>query len=166
MTKKNPIIVFSEIDQKDFIEITQWPQYRGVHAQMDYAIRTNGWLDYYCNNFGNYCYAAKIRGLCVGFSLLIQKGGLEAEFRIAVHPNFVGFRYGSKIMKQSLRNGFSEHKLRTITLIVRKNILIAQRLYTKHGFSLCGETTETIQGHSIDFFVMKIYRENFIKGEM
>ena len=154
------------IQQKDFFDISRWPQYEGVHAQMDYALRKNGWLDTYCSDSSNYCYAAKIGELCIEFSFLIKKGPVEAEFRIAVHPNYIGAGYGKRITNETLAMGFSEHKLKAITLIVRKNNPIAQRLYANQGFSLCGETTESIQGKCIDFFIMKMNSEDFMEGEI
>lgn len=132
---------------------------------MDYAIRENGWLDTYCCDSKNYCFAVKIDHFCVGFTLLINKGGGEAEFRIAVNPDFVGSGYGGIIIKETLSIGFYANKLKTISLIVRKNNPIAQRLYAKHGFKLCGETKENIQGQCIDFFIMKLNAQYFKTGE-
>lgn len=159
------MVILSTIESSDIKDINKWPQYEGMHAQMDYAIRENGWLDTYCHNSKNYCYVAKIRGVCVGFALLIHKEELESEFRIAIHPDFLGCGYGSEIIQKTLILGFSEHELRVITLIVRKNNPMAQRLYVKHGFVLCGETKKIIHRSCIDFFVMKIQKENFIEGE-
>jgi RimJ/RimL family protein N-acetyltransferase len=154
------------IEKNDLAAIYRWPAYEKAHAQMDYALRENGWLDTYCSGSGNACYAAKIDGVCIGFSLLIQKGPAEAEFRIAIHPDYLGSGYGGKIMEETLVAGFAERQLETITLIVRKNNPIAQRLYEKRGFILEGETTEIIQGEPTDFYVMKMRKEHFLKRDM
>lgn len=159
------MISLSALEPKDILAIAQWPQYEGIHGQMNYAISKGGWLDSYCCNPANSCYTAKIDLLCVGFSLLINKGGGEAEFRIAVNPVYVGSGYGGEIIKKTLTLGFSEHKLKTISLIVRKNNPIAQRLYAKHGFLLSGETTENIEGQPIDFFIMKLSENHYKTGE-
>lgn len=159
------MVSLSIIESKDIIGIAQWSQYNGIHSQMDYAIRKGGWLDSYCCDPQNYCYAAKSDQLCVGFSLLISKGDREAEFRIAVNPDFIGSGYGGKIVKETLMIGFFVHKLKTISLIVRKNNPIAQQLYAKHGFKFCGETKENIQGQCIEFYIMKLYENHFKAGE-
>ncbi|MFW8602535.1 GNAT family N-acetyltransferase, partial [Desulfobacterota bacterium M19] len=150
------MITLYPIEKKDIKAITQWPKYTGVHAQMDYAIRKNGWLDCFCGIPSNYCFVAKIKDLCVGFSLLINKNKHEAEFRIAVHPDFVGSGYGKQIIRKTLEIGFVKHRLNVISLIVRKNNPIAHRLYLDFGFTQQGETKENIQGKDIEFFVMKI----------
>ncbi len=141
-----------------------WPVYTGAHAQMDYAVRSGGWLDTYCGEAGNYCYAARSGGQCIGFSLLIRSAEGAAEFRIAVHPDFLGSGYGGSITNQTLAAGFLEHGLDAVTLIVRKNNPIARRLYEKQGFIPDGETTESIQGEPIDFYVMKMTKEAFLNG--
>ncbi len=163
---KKMMIVLSIIEKTDILDIAKWPEYTGVHAQMDYAIRENGWLDSYCNNSNNYCYIVKSDGVRIGFSLLMLNGPSEAEFRIVIHPNFLGSGHGGKIIHRTLQIGFLDHKLKSINLIVRKNNSIAKRLYLKHGFILSGEKKEIIQGECIDFYIMKIYTANFIAGDI
>ena len=152
------------IKADDIPAIARWPRYRGEHAQMDYALRENGWLTTYWPVAGNVCFAAMAGVVCVGFSLLIQNGAGNAEFRTAVHPAHLGAGHGGEILRRTLTIGFTEHNLKAITLIVRKNNPIARRLYARHGFVICGETTETIQGQVIDFFMMQINRKNFTTG--
>ncbi len=151
------MVVLYPIEQKDIVAIKKWPKYTGVHAQMDYAIRENGWLDCYCGVPNNYCFIAKIKELHVGFSILIYNGKREAEFRIAVHPDFVGSGYGKQIIRKTLQIGFNEYELNAINLIVRKNNFIAQNLYLDLGFTQQGEIVENIQGEDVEFFVMKIF---------
>ena len=159
------MIKISPIEPTDIIEIKKWPHYEGIHSQMNYAIKKNGWLDHYCCDSKNYCYAAKDGELCVGFSLLIHKGVRGAEFRIAVGPDFIGKGYGKAITQKTLSIGFNVHHLNKISLIVRKNNPIAKKLYQKIGFNTCGETKENIQGKCIDFFIMQLDSNHFIKGE-
>ena len=133
------MVVLYPIEPKDVVAIKKWPQYTGVHSQMDYAIRENGWIDCFCDDPNNYCFIAKIKELRVGFSLLIHNGNREAEFRIAVHPDFVGSGYGKQIIHKTLEIGFKKYGLNVINLIVRKNNSIAQSLYLDFGFTQQGE---------------------------
>jgi len=160
------MIILSPVKPEDILDIEQWPRYEGVHAQMDYALRKDGWLASYCSEPGNFCYAAKIGSLCIGFSLLIPKENRKAEFRIAVHPAHIGAGHGGEILRKTLLIGFAKHSFETIYLIVRKNNQIAQRLYSRHGFILYGEKQEIIQGQSIDFFMMQIDSATFMRGEI
>ena len=150
------MITISPIKPIDFHDIGKWSPYEGIHSQMNYAINEDGWLNTYCCNSRNYCFIAKSGNLCVGFSLLIYKDSKVAEFRIAVNPDFIGSGYGRMITQETISIGFNVHGLKKITLIVRKNNHIAQKLYEKVGFNLCGETKENIQGQNIDFFVMEL----------
>ena len=158
------MIALYPIEQKDIVAIKKWPKYTGAHAQMDYAIRENGWMDCFCGVPNNYCFIAKIQKLRVGFSLLIHNGKQDAEFRVAVHPDFVGSGYGKQIIRKTLEIGFEKQGLNVINLIVRKNNSIAQNLYLDFGFTQQGEVNENIQGEDVEFFVMKISKENF-RGE-
>ncbi len=154
------MIVQYPIEQKDIVAIKKWPKYIGIHAQMDYAIRENGWLDCFCGVPGNYGFIFKIKELRVGFSLLIHSGKQEAEFRIIVHPDFVGSGHGKQIIRKTLAIGFKKLELNEINLIVRKNNSIAKSLYLDSGFTQQGEIKKNIHGKDIDFFVMKMCKEN------
>jgi len=159
------MITLIPINSQDIDAIKNWKQYDGAHSQMDYAIRENGWLDTYCGESMNHCFAAKEEEICVGFSILIDKKEREAEFRVAVSPDFIGSGYGRKIINNTLTLGFEVYKYKIISLIVRKNNPYAIKLYQRHGFILYGETTENIQGQCIEFFKMKIDNEHFAIGE-
>lgn len=159
------MVAILPIEQKDIDDIKKWRSYDGIHLQMDYAIRDGGWLDTYCGDPGNHCFAVRLNRLCMAFSILINKGGGEAEFRVAVSPDYVGSGYGGKIIRKTLSFGFEKYKFKSISLIVRKNNPIAINMYKRHGFCLCGETTENIQGQSVEFFCMKIDSKDFNFGE-
>lgn len=157
-------ICLAAMRPEEIAAIGQWPSYEGVHAQMDYALRDGGWLAHFCGDGGNHCYAARLDGVCVGFSLLIRQGMTEAELRIAVHPLLVGQGLGAAIMAKTLAAGFGELGFAAIWLIVRKNNPIARRLYARCGFQLLGETGRTIQGQAVEFFRMRLSRAQYCKG--
>jgi RimJ/RimL family protein N-acetyltransferase len=159
------MITLSPIKSIDIHDIAKWSPYEGIHSQMNYAINEDGWLNTYCCNPQNFCFVAKNGNLCVGFSLLIYKDSKEAEFRIAVNPDYIGSGYGRMITQETISIGFNAHNLGKITLIVRKNNPIAQKLYEKIGFIMCGETKENIQGQNIDFFIMELDKKHFNTGE-
>jgi ribosomal protein S18 acetylase RimI-like enzyme len=56
--------------------------------------------------------------------------------------------------------GLKDYGFDVINLIVRKNNSVAQNLYLDFGFTKQGEIKENIQGEDIEFFVMKICKEN------
>lgn len=164
MCPMKKMIILSPIKSIDIQEIAKWSPYEGIHSQMNYAISEDGWLNTYCCDSRNYCFVAKKGDLCVGFSLLIYKGSKEAEFRIAVNPDYIGSGYGRMITQETILIGFNVHNLEKIRLIVRKNNHVAQKLYEKIGFNMCGETKENIQGQNIDFFMMELDKKSFNTG--
>ena len=76
------------------------------------------------------------------------------EFRILINPDFLNKGYGKALTKKALEIGFEKLKLKKISLIVRKNHLIAISLYEKMGFMTTGETVETIEGQEMEFLTM------------
>ncbi len=146
----------------DIADINLWPSYRDCYAQMDYALRTNGWLDEYYNKPGAWIYVAEANRGPLGFILLVMTDTTQAEIRIAMHPGKTGQGFGKKIMLTVMEMGFSKLGLDLIHLVVRKNNFPALRLYEKLGFTDRGECTLIIEGMPVHFFRMDIRRENFL----
>jgi ribosomal protein S18 acetylase RimI-like enzyme len=147
------------ITEEDFAEIETWPPYEREFEQMDYALRHGGWLDEYANRAETWIYVAESDKQRVGFTLLSVTAGKEAEFRIAVHPQWTGMGFGRQIARAILKIGFLNLKMDRIYLIVRKNNYPAMELYESLGFKRTGESTHLIQGHPIEFFDMDVTME-------
>lgn len=144
----------------DVEEIRGWPSYPGDMAQMDYALRKDGWLDEYRSKQDVAVYAVEDGGELIAFSILAKTGAAEAEFRIALRPDRTGLGFGESITVLTLRTGFAAG-LSRIHLIVRKNNHRGIRLYRRIGFREQGECRKDIQGMPVEFIVMAISREEF-----
>ncbi len=149
------------MEKSDIAAITRWPPYRAGFAQMDYALRENGWLEEFSEKPGTWCYIAVAEREPVGFSILSTTKKGEAEFRIALHPDWTGRGVGTKIAWSTLEQGFLRLGFDLIRLIVRKNNLPARALYEKLGIEVSGECTGLVQGQSIEFFEMSIDKQRF-----
>jgi diamine N-acetyltransferase len=128
---------------------------------LDYALRNGGWLDEYGSSDTAEILVAEDEEGTIGFSLITRKTGADAEFRIALHPHRLGRGLGTMLTLMTLRHGFSDPSLKTISLIVRKNNPRAQRLYESLQFHHCGECTELVQGEPVAFRQMAIDRATF-----
>lgn len=128
---------------------------------MDYALREHGWLDEYMNKPKTRIYVADLDKEIIGFSLLSITAEGEAEFRIALHPRWIGEGLGREVALATLEVGFQQLDLYRIYLIVRKNNPRAARLYESIGFVTTGETVHAIQGQYIEFNDMAITKEKF-----
>jgi RimJ/RimL family protein N-acetyltransferase len=148
------------IRPEDIAEIKKWPPYSGGFEQMDYALRENGWLDEFKGRPGTWIYAVALNDRIIGFSLLSVTDG-EAEFRIAIHPDWTGKGMGRKVTFATLKTGFQHLNLARIHLIVRKNNPRASKLYTRIGFAATGESVHTIQGKEIEFVDMDMSKQQF-----
>ena len=128
---------------------------------MDYAIRENGWLDEYRVRPMTWIYVAILNKQTIGFSLLSTTADGEAEFRIAIHPKWIGKGLGKEIAFATLEKGFCQLNLTLIHLIVRKENQVAFKLYKSLGFIRSGESTHIIREEVIEFIDMDISREAF-----
>jgi diamine N-acetyltransferase len=153
------------ITAEDAAEVKNWPAYTEVFEAMDYALREGGWLDEYWGRPMTWIYTAVLNGQTIGFSLLSTTADKEAEFRIAVHPQWIGRGLGSQIALSTLNKGFCQHGMNRVHLIVRKENQAAFRLYEVLGFTRSGESTRVIQGKTIEFIDMDMSREKFISAE-
>lgn len=156
MIKLRPITI------DDIKAIKGWPPYIAEFEALDYALRENGWLDEYISKPETWIYVAEQEEQIIGFTLLSTTGSKEAEFRIAIHPQFIGKGIGKKITTETLKIGFIELNLIRIHLIVRTGNLQAQNLYVKQGFIKTGKSSHKIMGNKIDFINMELHRNDFV----
>jgi diamine N-acetyltransferase len=155
------MIELRPITAEDVAEVKKWPPYTDGFEVMDYALRDNGWLDEYRERPLTWIFMASLDGQAVGFSLLSTTADGEAEFRIAVHPQWIGRGLGMEIAIATIRKGFLQLNLTRIHLIVRKENPVALKLYESLGFTKSGESTLMIQGKSVEFITMDIAKEKF-----
>ena len=155
------MIELRSITAEDATEIRHWPPYSGGFAQMDYALREHGWLDEFMSKPRTVIYVADLNRQIIGFSLLSITAEGEAEFRIAIHPRWIGKELGRKVTLATLEAGFQQLNLDRIYLIVRKNNPRAAKLYESIGFVTTGESIHAIQGKPVEFDDMVITKERF-----
>ena len=148
-------MILRALNDADVDQIRQWPSYSGEMLQMDYALRSQGWLDTFRGQPGVTLFAAVEGKELIGFTQLMRTGDAEAEFRIALRADKTGQGWGAIIASLTLQQGFVELGLCCIYLIVRKNHALAIRLYQRLGFTGCGECRKDIQGSVTDFLMME-----------
>jgi nicotinamidase-related amidase/RimJ/RimL family protein N-acetyltransferase len=156
------MIRLRELREKDAGEIRVWPPYPGDMAQMDYALRDEGWLEECRAKPDTVLYGADAGGELIGFTILEKTGAAEAEFRIALRADRTGQGLGGTVTLRTLQEGFMRQGFETIHLVVRKNNLRGIRLYERLGFREKGECRRTIRGESVDFFLMEIGQREFL----
>jgi diamine N-acetyltransferase len=107
---------------------------------------------------------AEESGVAIGFTILSKDSATsrEAEFRIALNPDYLGQGFGKKLTRM-LEKGFQELGLQRIYLVVRKSNPLARRLYENCGFMKTGERRKEIQGIGVDLFEMALEKET-LKG--
>ncbi|MCD6212020.1 MAG: GNAT family N-acetyltransferase [Sulfurovum sp.] len=142
------------LDERDKASISLW-NYQEEHSGFNYAVRKGGWIDSYCHSGDSHCFVAKNEDAIIGLFFFITSR--SNEFRILINPDFLNKGYGKALTKKALEIGFKQLKLKQISLIVRKNHLIAISLYEKMGFMTTGETVETIEGQEMEFLIMIKY---------
>lgn len=152
------------LQESDATKIRHWPPYAGDMAQMDYALRKDGWLDEFRAMPNTFLYAAEAENDLVGFAILAGTGTGEAEFRIALRSDKTGLGLGAKITCRTLEIGFGEHGFSRIHLIVRKNNDRGIGLYRRMGFTDRGECQRDVCGAPADFWLMEIGREEFSRS--
>lgn len=153
-----PEIALRAMCDADIAAIRSWPSYPSTFTELDYALREGGWLTQYYGKPHNCCKVAQINGEPIGFALLLQTSGDEAEYRIALHSRYLGQGYGAIISAMMLQHGFEEMGVARIRLIVRKTNPHAWRLYQRLGFQAVGECAMNIQGEQVAFIEMCCHR--------
>ncbi len=149
---------------KDGAAIEKWPIYPMEFAELDYALRKDGWITEFQDKPDTWIYAAEQSGELIAFTIISMTAPWEAEFRIALRADKAGQGLGEVIIDKTLRIGFDEIGLKRINLIVRKTNRRAIELYQRLNFSYCGECHKMINSREIDFFKMEIVRMDFICG--
>lgn len=147
------------LQDTDIDRVGKWPAYPGDMAQMDYALRENGWMEEFRSKADASVFAVEDGAELIAFTILAGTAPAEAEFRIALRADKTGQGLGESITLQTLRVGFEDQRLSLVHLIVRKNNHRGIRLYRRIGFSECGECRKEIQGAQVDFLMMEIGRE-------
>ena len=150
------MLEFRSIKTGDAAVIHGWPPYPPEFAELNYALRDDGWLAEYRYKPATAIYVARQRGEIVAFSLLSKNAEAGAEFRIALRADRLGRGLGKTVAALTLAQGFSDPGLNCIHLIVRKNNIRAQHLYRQLGFRETGRALMEINGSLIDFIQMEI----------
>jgi|GEM_PF-1616527 len=158
-------MILREMTEQDSAVIQNWPAYPIEFGDLDYALREAGWISEYLGKMGTNIYVAEECGVLIGFTILSrddeEDGSSSAEFRIVLHPDFLGRGVGGKIAGMTIEKGFEELCLRRIYLIVRKRNLRAGKLYWHCGFRDTGECRKEVNGAVVDFLEMELLRESF-----
>lgn len=131
--------------------IALWPAYPEEFRELDYALRENGWLDEFMGKENAWIYVAERDQVPIALSLLAMGEESEAEFRIALHADYLGKGLGRVIARRTLELGFHVHGLRRIHLIVRKNNHRARKLYESMGFQPSGSCMKVVDGCRVEF---------------
>ena len=144
---------------QDEIAIENWPAYTPEFADIDYALRQDGWLAEFRDQPETRIYVAEESGELIAFTILSLTAHDEAEFRFALRADKVGQGLGRIITTKTLEIGFDEIGLKRIHLIVRKNNPRALRLYQRLNFSNCGECQMLVNNKPTDFLKMELLFE-------
>jgi diamine N-acetyltransferase len=155
------MITLRPLRNEDIPVIKSWPGYPAEFAELDYCLRNGGWLDQYRGKPGSIILVALDQGEMIGFAVLSRYGFGKKEFRIALHPNRIGKGEGRTILRRTLEYCFADMTVTAVRLIVRKNNLRAQKLYSSVKFRPTGECSEEIHGKPVPFFTMEIDRRSF-----
>lgn len=159
-------VIVRRLTQADAQAIRDWPAYPHPYEQLDYALRTGGWLDMFPESKQNCRWAAWQDNELVGFSLLTHVDPVkrEAEFYIAVHPDRLNNGIGRELMEITLERGWNQLKLDRIYLKVRTNHDIGFKLYKRAGFNHYDTKPQTVNGASVDFHWMEIRNPALMKS--
>lgn len=161
MQAETPTIHLRDLSTGDVAVIKTWPPYPQEFEDLDYALRSDGWLHEYSGKPDTRCFIAERLGEPVAFTILSKTGKNEAEFRIALRADMTGYGLGGAITTMTLARGFAEMGLSRIHLIVRKNNPRAIRLYLRLGFFERGECTKNINGKQAHFLVMDLFKDTY-----
>ena len=156
-----PMIQLRNLVPDDIASIGGWPSYPLEFKDLDYALRSNGWLAEYRSKPDTRCFAARLSSELIAFTILSKTGDAEAEFRIALRADRIGQGLGGAITAMTLAKGFTEIGLTRIHLIVRKDNPRAIRLYMRLGFVERGECFKSINGKQAYFLIMELMKESY-----
>lgn len=156
------IVTLKRLTDKDVSAINTWPPYKSPIDVLDYALRPGGWLDQYPESPTNVRYGIWQDEKLIGFSLLTDIKNGDAEFYIALHADKTHKKIGQGATVQTIQRGFREHGLKRIHLKVR-DWYGAKNMYEHVGFRECGDFEEVLQGKSVKFVAMEIYRQSRLR---
>lgn len=159
------MVILREVTEEDMEAIKKWPIYTNDFEVLDYALRDNGWIDEFRRKSETICYVAMEDSDAIGFTILSKTKKGEAEFRIALRGDKTGQSFGGVITIMTLKEGFNELGFSRIHLIVRKNNPRAIKLYQGLGFIDKGDCRKEIRGKMVDFYIMDICKDLFMKKE-
>lgn len=154
-------MLLREINEQDIAIIKNWPAYPEEFKDLDYALRDSGWIDEYLGKDSTWIYIAEDSGIAIGFTILSKDSATsrQAEFRIALNPDYLGQGFGKRLTRMTLNKGFQELGLQRLYLIVRKSNPRARRLYENCGFMETGECRKEIQGIMVDLSEMALEKQ-------
>jgi len=155
------MIVLRVMGAADVATIQNWPAYPPEFVDLDYALRSNGWLDEHRHKPDTWLYVAEQTGEIIAFTILSKTSATEAEFRIALRADKIGQGLGSTLTTMTLDKGFAEIKLARIHLIVRTNNPRAIRLYKSLGFAENGDCLKKVNGKQANFLAMILSKETY-----
>lgn len=156
-------MLLKELNEPDIAIIKLWPAYPEEFKDLDYALRDAGWIDEHLGRGSTRIFVAEESDVAIGFTILSKDSATscQAEFRIALNPDYLGQGLGKKLTRMTLEKGFQELGLQRIYLIVRESNPRARRLYENCGFMETGECCKEIQGIMVDLFEMALKKETF-----
>ena len=144
------------LEAADLATIQNWPSYPPEFEDLDYALRSNGWLAKFSDQPDTWIYIAEQEREIIAFSILSKTNKSDAEFRIALRPDKIGLGIGNTIVSMTLHAGFTEIGLSRIHLVVRKNNARAIGLYKRIGFIKYGDCVQNVNGKLVNFYAMDI----------
>jgi diamine N-acetyltransferase len=102
------MLLLKSISREDVASIRSWPPYPGQVADLDYALRCEGWLDQFLESPTTRRFAAWDGLELIAFSVLTRIAEGAAEFYIAVHPERIGRGIGRELTNKTVCFGFQE----------------------------------------------------------
>ena len=152
-------MILRPMTDNDRVEIAAWPSYPNDFADLDYALREQGWIPLFYGKPGVCFHVAINTDRLIGLTLIARNGVDDAEFRIALRADQLGLGYGEIIARLALGQVFADSSLARVHLFVRKNNPRAKRVYEKLGFVLQGECLQEILGVAVAFDKMEVCRK-------
>lgn len=152
------------LNDDDRIAIEHWPPYPHDFRELDYALRSGGWLYEYRDRPETWIFAVEDTGDLIGFTILSKTGVNDAEFRIALRGDKTGVGLGSHITVLTLEKGFSDMGLGRIHLIVREKNPRAASVYRGLGFIETGTYAKSINGKEVVILAMELGVDTYRKG--
>jgi len=146
------------LTNEDKKSILQWPEYKLPFLELNYSIKSGGWLD----TIGSNTHCLSFSGFkpdLVAFTMLDFTSSLEAEFYIAVKASHLSKGIGRALSIATIDKGFKDLGLERIFLKVRKNHEIGIKLYESIGFQYVKDKDIEVNGIMTSFYLMDVFPE-------